>query len=76
MINGDGFSPRAVVSNDGMSYQARVRVVPIRRDYGDGYYKYSCPVCDSLGLNFSLTHGSDHCFCCGVNLCWDVNWDK
>ena len=61
----------AAVSNMGKSYQAHVRVAPIKRDYGDQYYKYSCPICDSLGLRFSLSNGSDNCFCCGVNLYWD-----
>ncbi len=61
----------ALVHTGEKSYQSRVKIVPTRHDYGDGYYKYSCPLCALFGLKHQVTHGEDRCFCCGVNFCWD-----
>lgn len=62
---------RASVCYGQKSYQTHVRVAPIQHDYGDGYYKYSCPICESLGVRLQLTYGEDQCPCCGVNIYWD-----
>jgi len=62
---------RAVVSRGEKSYQSSIRVVPVAHDYGDGYYKYSCPICGHFGLRLQLTNGEERCPCCGVNLYWD-----
>lgn len=62
---------KAAVSNNGKSYQASIRVVPVRHDYGGPHHKYSCPICESFGLRFSMPPSTDQCFICGVNLYWD-----
>lgn len=75
MTCGEELRLSAAVSGE-KSYQYHARIVPIVRNYGDGYRKYSCPICDSLGLKFSLPRGSDNCSCCGVNLYWeDIDYD-
>ena len=70
MADGEPVSLRAEISGHDKSYTTRVHVKPVRHDYGDNYYKYSCPVCDSLGLRMQILPGADHCMCCGVNLSW------
>lgn len=34
------------------------------------YYKYSCPICDSLGCNHQVPKGQKNCLICGINLEW------
>lgn len=71
MTCGEEVRLSAAVSKGEHSYQSHVRLYPLIRSYDDNYRKYSCPVCASLGLHFSLPFGTDNCFCCGVNLDWD-----
>jgi hypothetical protein len=71
MISSDARTIYAAAHMADKSYQCHVSVLPVKHDYGDGHYKYSCPICESLGLRFQLTRGADQCFCCGVNLYWD-----
>lgn len=61
---------RALVCYGEKSYQTRVRVAPIQHDYVDGYNKYTCPICESLGVRMQLTYGEDQCPCCGANIYW------
>ena len=49
-----------------------VKVKPITHDYGEGYYKYSCPICEQLGLRFSFGKGTPKCPCCGIKLGWKI----
>lgn len=67
----DSLAITAAVFKGEKSYQSRVKLHPVKHDYGDGYFKYSCPICESLGLHHSLSLREDTCFCCGVNLDWD-----
>lgn len=49
-------------------------VKPIIHDYSDkwhpNYFKYSCPVCDSLGNPHQVGKYEKNCPLCNVNLYW------
>lgn len=45
-------------------------VAPIKHDYGDNYFKYSCPVCDALENPHQVSIGQKNCPLCNVNLIW------
>ena len=50
-------------------------VRPIRLNYSDkyhpNYYKYICPICDSLGNAHQISKGDKNCPLCNVNLIWN-----
>lgn len=52
-------------------YERRVKVYPIKKDYGEGYYKWTCPVCIQLNNKHQLTKGDENCPLCNVNLSWE-----
>lgn len=52
-------------------YQRITRLYPIKKDYGEGHYKWICPVCSQLDNSFQLTEGDVNCPSCNVNLCWE-----
>lgn len=49
-------------------------VKPIIHDYSDkrhpNYFKFSCPVCDSLDNPHQVMKYEKNCPLCNVNLCW------
>lgn len=49
-------------------------VKPTVHDYSDkyhpNYFKYSCPVCDSLGNEHQVIKYEKNCPLCNVNLYW------
>lgn len=64
-----------------LSYKTRVSVVPNIHTYTDNYtnctsHKYSCPICDSLGMHLSITPHTLNCSICGINLNWDYIINK
>lgn len=55
-------------------YKRKTYVKPIVHDYSDkyhpNYFKYSCPVCDSLGNPHQIIRYEKNCPLCNVNLYW------
>ena len=59
------------VTEEQLSYKKITYMKPIKHDYGDNYYKYSCPICDMLGNKHQLLKGTKNCPLCNVNLLWE-----
>ena len=52
------------------AYQRTAKVKPNKYDYGDGCYKYSCPICDTVNNLHQVNKGENNCDLCGINLLW------
>lgn len=64
-----------VIENiDGPIYKVVVKLRPVAHHYekpGDPpYVKYSCPVCEMIGLKHQVFSCDAKCPNCGVNLLW------
>ena len=59
------------VANGKFTYERIVKIKPIQHDYGNGYYKYSCPICNRFENPHQLSPIETNCPLCGVNLTWD-----
>ena len=57
-------------------YERYTMITPVKRDYGDHYYKYTCPVCNAFGNHHQVSRGEENCSQCGVNLSWSVFDDE
>lgn len=57
---------------------SKISVKPIAHYYGKDewngyeYYKYSCPICDSLGCKHQVPKGQKNCLICRINLEWEL----
>ena len=55
-------------------YKTKIKAIPIAHHYEkDGenpYIKYSCPVCEGLGIKHQVHPLEDNCKICGINLDW------
>ena len=55
-------------------YQHKLSFKPVVLDYSVDdftYHKYTCPVCQQVGVaDFSFHYGCSRCPICGVNLDW------
>lgn len=61
------------IENGKYVYQRKTKVYPIKRDYGEGSYKWICPVCSQLNNKHQLSEGIENCPLCNVNLYWGNN---
>ena len=56
-------------------YEKVTYVKPVKHDYSDenhqNYYKYTCPVCDTLGNPHQIHPYETNCSLCNVNLIWN-----
>lgn len=55
-------------------YKTRIKAIPIEHHYEENgeepYIKYSCPICDNLGIKHQVHPWEDNCSICGINLDW------
>lgn len=71
MMKGETSMRGKIVENGRHAYQRTVHVFAIRHDYGEGNYKWTCPVCDQFNNNHQILQNTTNCPSCGINLCWD-----
>lgn len=54
-------------------YKRTCKIKPLVIYYSEDLkrYKYVCPVCRAIGNNHQLSHGTNNCPLCNVNLDWE-----
>lgn len=54
--------------------KTKIKAIPIAHHYEENgenaYIKYSCPICNSLGVKHQVHPLEDNCKICGINLDW------